>query len=90
MVFFIGRSQIFILHLPGFLKHVVHFFLAFLNVCAILNKSLVCKYKTLVTFHEIWYFITELSRPAWQKDLRDITFPIIQAMEEAKKDETVV
>ena len=42
----------------------------------------------LVTFHAIWYVITELSRPAWQKDLRDITFYVIQAMQEAKKDET--
>ena len=41
----------------------------------------------LVTFHAIWYVITELSRPAWQKDLRDITFYV---MEEAKKDEAVV
>ena len=41
----------------------------------------------LVTFHAIWYVITELSRLAWQKDLRDITF---QAIEEAKKDETAV
>jgi len=44
----------------------------------------------LVTFHAIWYVVTELSTPAWQKDLRDITFHIIQAMEEAKKDESVV
>ena len=40
----------------------------------------------LVTFHAIWYVITELSPPAWEKDLRDITFHIINAMEEAKKD----
>ena len=39
----------------------------------------------LVTFHAIWYVITELSTPAWQKDVRDITFDVIQAMEEAKK-----
>ena len=39
----------------------------------------------LVTFHTIWYVITELSTPAWQKDVRDITFDVIQAMEEAKK-----
>jgi len=39
----------------------------------------------LVTFHAIWYVIIELSRPAWQKDLRDISFFIIEAMEEAKK-----
>ena len=41
----------------------------------------------LVTFHAIWYVITELSRPAWQKELRDITFYF---MEEAKKDDSVV
>ena len=28
----------------------------------------------LVTFHAIWYVITELLHPSWQKDLRDITF----------------
>ena len=28
----------------------------------------------LVTFHAIWYVITELLRPSWQKDLRDIKF----------------
>ena len=39
----------------------------------------------LVTFHAIWYVITELSRPAWQKDLLDITYQLIQAMEETKK-----
>ena len=36
----------------------------------------------LVTFHAICYVITELSRPAWQKDLRDITFFIIEAMKD--------
>ena len=41
----------------------------------------------LLTFHAIWYVITELSRLAWQKELRDITFYV---MEEAKKDEAVV
>ena len=44
-------------------------------------------YTMLVTFHAIWYVITELSRPAWQKDLRDITFYFI---EEAKKDDSVI
>jgi len=43
----------------------------------------------LVTFHAIWYVIVELSTPTWQKDLRDITFHLIQAMEEAKKDDPV-
>jgi len=39
----------------------------------------------LVTFHAIWYVFTELCTPAWQKDLRDITYFIIEAMKEAKK-----
>jgi len=60
-------------------------FLACENACAVLYKSLVYKYEMLVMFHAIWYVLTELSTPAWQKDLRDITFHIIQAMEEAKK-----
>ena len=51
-----------------------------------LNKSLVYKYDMLVAFHATWYVITELSTPAWQKDVRDITFDVIQAMEEAKKE----
>ena len=50
-----------------------------------LNKSLVYKYEMLVTFHAIWYVFTELCTPAWQKDLRDITYFIFEAMEEAKK-----
>ena len=32
----------------------------------------------LVTFHAIWYVITELSRPAWQKDLRDTTYFVLE------------
>ena len=40
----------------------------------------------LVTFDAIWYVFTELSTPAWQKDVRDITFDVIQAIEEAKKE----
>jgi len=51
-----------------------------------LNKSLVYKYEMIVTFHAIWYVFTELCTPAWQKDLRDITFFITEAMKEAKKD----
>ena len=43
-----------------------------------------------VTFNAIWYVITELSRPSWKKDLRDITFHVIQAMEEEKQDEPAV
>ena len=55
----------------------------------LLNKSLGFKYEMLVTFHAIWYAFTELCTPAWQRDLRDITFFIIEAMKEAKKDEPV-
>jgi len=32
----------------------------------ILNNCGDYKYKMLVTFHAIFYVITELSRPAWQ------------------------
>ena len=46
-----------------------------------------CINTMLVTFHAIWYVITELSRPSWQKDLRDL---IVEAIEDAKKDETAV
>ena len=41
----------------------------------------------LVTFHAIWYALTELCTPAWQKELRDITDFIIEGKEEAKKNE---
>ena len=51
-----------------------------------LNKSLDYKYEMLVTFHAIWYVFTELCTPAWLKDLRDITYFIFEAMEEAKKE----
>jgi len=54
-----------------------------------LNKYLGFKYKMLVTFHAIWYVFTELYTPSWQKDLRDITYYVIEAMKEAKKDEPV-
>jgi len=59
------------------------------NACAVFNKSLGFKYEMLVTFHAIWYVFTELCTPAWQKDLRDITYYVIEAMKEAKKDEPV-
>ena len=44
----------------------------------------------LVLFHAIWYVISELSLPSWQKEARDITYQVIKAMEEAKKYETAV
>lgn len=44
----------------------------------------------LVLFHAVWYVITKLSVPAWQKEARDIAYQVVQAMKEAKKDETAV
>ena len=44
----------------------------------------------IVLIHTIWHVIAELSLPAWQKEARDITYQVIKAMEEAKKDETAV
>ena len=40
----------------------------------------------IVLFHAIWYVITELSLPAWQKEAKDITYQVVKAKEEAKKD----
>jgi len=64
----------------------VVFFLACGERMRRLNKSLGYKYEMLVTFHAIWFVFTELCTPAWQKDLRDITYFIFEAMEEAKKE----
>jgi len=74
------------LHRPGFLRHVVFFFGKRMRR---LNKYPGFKYEMLVTFHAIWYVFTELCTPAWQKDLRDITYYVIEAMKEAKKDDPV-
>jgi len=70
---------------PIFLAIWCDFFLACCERMRCLNKSLGYKYEMLVTFHAIWYVFTELCTPAWQKDLRDITYFIFEAMEEAKK-----
>jgi len=74
---------------PVFLKHVVRFVLACGNACTVLNKSFGFKYEMLITFHAIWYVFAELCTPARQKDLRDISFFIIEAMKEAKKNQPV-
>ena len=79
-------SQVFIMHRAVFPRHVVFFFLVCANACAFLNKSPAYKYNILVTFHAIWYVFTELSTPAWQKDVRDITYFLFEAMEDAKKE----
>ena len=44
----------------------------------------------IVLIHTIWLAIAELSLPSWQKDARDITYQVINAMKSAKKDETAV
>ena len=44
----------------------------------------------IVLIHTIWHVIFDLSLPSWQKDARDITFQVINAMKEAKKYETAV
>ena len=41
----------------------------------------------IVLIHTIWHAIAELSLLSWQKDARDITYQVINAMKEAKKME---
>ena len=65
-----------------------HFFLAYKKRMRVLNK--LQTYKMIVLIHTIWHVITELSLPSWQKEVRNITFEVIEAMKEAKKNETSV
>ena len=44
----------------------------------------------IVLIHTLCHIIAELSLPAWQKEVRDITYEVIAAMKEAKKYETYV
>ena len=44
-----------------------------------------CVNTMIVLFHVVCHIISELSIPAWQKEVRDITREVIQAMEEKKK-----
>ena len=46
--------------------------------------------KMIILIYTIWHVIFELSLPAWQKEVRDITYEVIEAMKEAKKDRTVL
>ena len=48
----------------------------------ILNK--LRTYKMIVLIHTIWHVIAELSLPAWQKEVRSITYEVIDAVKEAK------
>ena len=38
----------------------------------------------IVLIHTIRHVIAELSPPSWQKEVRDITYQVINAMKEAK------
>ena len=44
----------------------------------------------IVLIHTIWHVITEPLLPAWRKEVRDITYEVIEAMKEAKKDGNAV
>ena len=44
----------------------------------------------IVLIQTIWHVIAELSLPAWQKDVRNITYEVIEAMKETNKYETAV
>ena len=44
----------------------------------------------IVLIHTIWLAIAELSLPSWQREARDITYQVVNAIKEAKKDETAV
>ena len=55
----------------------------FVKRMRILNKSR--KYKMIVLIHTIWHVIADVSLPSWQKDVRNITYEVTEAMKEAKK-----
>ena len=75
------------MHKAGFTRHLVHFFVRVKRM-RILNK--LQTYKMIVLIHTIWRAIADLSLPSWQKDVRDITYQVINMMKEAKKDGTAV
>ena len=39
----------------------------------------------LALFHAICFILTELSTPVWQNDVRQITYQVVEAMQEAQK-----
>ena len=55
----------------------------FVKRMRILNKSQT--YKMIVLIYKIWHAIVEISLPSWQKEVRNITYEVIEAMKEAKK-----
>ena len=64
-------------------------FLCLLIRMRVLNKKNT-DIEMIVLIHTIWHVIAELSLPSWQRDARDITYQVINAFTEAKKDETAV
>ena len=42
----------------------------------------------LATFMTIIFFLTEISTPAWQKDVRQIAYKFLEAMNGAEKAKT--
>ena len=40
----------------------------------------------LVLFHAICFILSELSTPVWQNEVSQITYQVVQAMEEAEKN----
>ena len=63
-------------------------------LCVLIRMRVLNKKNTdiemIVLIHTIWHVIAELSLPSWQRDARDITYQVINAISEAKKDETAV
>ena len=39
----------------------------------------------IVLFHAIYFILTELSTPVWRKEVRQITYQVVEAMREAEE-----
>ena len=76
------------LHKAKFVGHVGHFSLSPNTHACFEQKN--TDIEMIVLIHTIWHVIAELSLPSWQRDARDITYQVINAFTEAKKDETAV
>ena len=75
------------LHKAKFVGYVGHFSLSLTHTCFEQKNTDI---EMIVLIHTIWHVIAELSLPSWQRDARDITYQVITAISEAKKDETAV
>ena len=40
----------------------------------------------ILLFHALMYVINEISTPVWQNEVRQITYQVVEAMREAKKN----